>query len=97
MLNEWRGIGELEQLFQLARGVAEILSTQNRARFHEFAALDIVLHRIDAVERNNAPAFEIDDRETAFRRITSHDGSIVSDRKTGSLQLEIELFGPEPR
>src|SRR5690554_3085903 len=89
----WRSGHLLERRFR----IRQQFGRDFRLRFHQFAALDVILDRIDAIERDDLAVLEIDDREAARRRIAAQDGGVMADGEAGGLQLEIVLVGPEPR
>src|SRR3546814_13131498 len=61
-----------------------------------FRSLNIVLDRIDAVERDQPAALEIEDGEAAGRRIAAQDRLVVAGRKAHGLELQVILVRPEP-
>src|SRR3546814_8931513 len=60
------------------------------------AALNKGLDRIDAVERDQPAALEIEDGEAAGRRIAAQDRLVVAGRKAHGLELQVILVRPEP-
>src|SRR3546814_18185801 len=76
-----------QQRLEGRRGVGELLRRRDQPGNDDHAALDIILGRIDAVERDHPARLEVDDRETARRGVTAQPRLVVPGRQAGGLKL----------
>src|SRR3546814_3097322 len=78
-LSKDRKKGSGGEFLQRHAGIRQPGLVGTRLCDHQRAALDIVLHRIDAIERDHLAAAKIDDREGAVFRPAPYDGFVISD------------------
>src|SRR3546814_7905850 len=64
--------------------------------FEQFAALDIVLDVVDAVEGDRPALLEIGDGEFARSGIAAQHRLVITERKASGLELQVILVRPEP-
>jgi hypothetical protein len=84
-------------LLQRGGAVGKPLGRDVRAAPDECASLNVILGRVDTVERDHLTVSEIDHRETACRGIATQHTLIIANRKTDSLKAQVILVRPEPR
>lgn len=89
--------GDWNQRLERYLDIGEISGGRVRARRDQGAPLNIIPHRVDAIERYYAPLSEIDDRKAARVDAAAHDGCIEADRQSDRLQLQVIRVQSEPR
>src|SRR3546814_15722598 len=84
-LSKDRKKGSGGEFLQRHAGIRQPGLVGTRLCDHQRAALDIVLHRIAAVERDNLAAAELDDREAAGCRRPPYEGFCIEHWKAPGL------------
>ncbi len=84
-------------LFERRGHVGKPMSRDRSAALHQLASLNIILGRVNAVERNDAACLGVHHRETPAGYVAAHDRFVITGGKPNGLQPQIILIRPEPR
>src|SRR4051812_13334021 len=68
----WSGLRRRQQILEQHAGIRQFRWIRMDIGFDQLAALDIILGRVDAVERDHPPLLEIDDREAAVLHLPAN-------------------------
>ena len=70
---------------------------RRHTRIKQLARQQVILGRVDAVDRQQFPTAQMKHREAAAIHVAAHDPLVGAARQAGGLQFLVVLVAPEPR